>query len=65
MSDVEMQVCMLLKMRFIPSEIATVIIKDVSSISSIHLSDVSSPWWRNILIYYCPLKNLLLKMTKR
>lgn len=35
MSDVEMQVCMLLKMRFTPSEIATVIIKDVSSISSI------------------------------
>lgn len=35
MSDVEMQVCMLLKLRFSPSEIATVIIKDASTISSI------------------------------
>ena len=35
MSDVEMQVCMLLKLRFSPSEIATVIVKDASTISSI------------------------------
>jgi len=35
MSEVEMQVCMLLKLRFSPSEIATVIIKDASTISSI------------------------------
>ena len=35
MSETEMQVCMLLKLRFSPSEIATTIVKDASTISSI------------------------------